>query len=138
MPLYTFISSLTPMQVLKEKVLWTFHFSSFPNFEWECLVIDAPEADDTILGYDFLSYWNPEIDWNQGLINLRTSYSTKPNATASMELLELNSQPTPFASSGIPPLPSDLQALDSSFPTSVGKPMETANFFETLKLTLGA
>ncbi|KAI9601734.1 hypothetical protein KEM48_000837 [Puccinia striiformis f. sp. tritici PST-130] len=57
-----------PMQWLSKKTLWTFKISSFPIFSWECLVIDATGNDDTILGYDFLTHWNPDINWSEGLI----------------------------------------------------------------------
>ena len=90
LPLFSFNSSSEPMQGLKEKVLWTFSFSTFPAFKWEFLVVDAPEQEDTILGYNFLGYWNPEIDWNQGLINLWTNHLTKTNAPHSLAILELN------------------------------------------------
>ncbi|KAI9628196.1 hypothetical protein KEM48_011777 [Puccinia striiformis f. sp. tritici PST-130] len=45
-----------------------FQNSSFPIFSWECLVIDATGNDDAILGYDFLTHWNPDINWSEGLI----------------------------------------------------------------------
>ena len=136
LPLFSFDSSAEPMQVLKEKVLWTFSFSTFPAFEWECLVVDAPGKDDTILGYDFLSYWNPDIDWNQGLINLRTNHSTNPNAPLSLALLELNSQPSPIASSGIPSLPrGSLPLVPFSFP-SAKTPTEPNDLFEDFEVCI--
>ena len=66
------------MQWLAEKVRWTFAISSFPTFEWECLVIDATGKDDAILGYDFLSHWNPNINWSEGLITPRTKPTLLP------------------------------------------------------------
>ncbi|KAI9622009.1 hypothetical protein H4Q26_015447 [Puccinia striiformis f. sp. tritici PST-130] len=57
-----------PMQWLSKKTLWTFKISSFPIFSWGCLVIDATGNDDAILGYDFLTHWNPDINWSEGLI----------------------------------------------------------------------
>ena len=72
-PLFTYHSSLQPMQWLLKKALWTFHITSFPVFDWECLVIDATGKDDAILGYDFLNHWNPDINWTEGLITLRTT-----------------------------------------------------------------
>ncbi|MBW0490084.1 hypothetical protein O181_029799 [Austropuccinia psidii MF-1] len=41
---------------------------SFPSFEWDFLVIDTPKGEDLILGFDFLTHFNPSIDWRQGLI----------------------------------------------------------------------
>ncbi|KAI9625105.1 hypothetical protein H4Q26_016494 [Puccinia striiformis f. sp. tritici PST-130] len=61
-------SFIKPMQWLSKKTLWTFKISSFPIFLWECLVIDATGIDDAILGYDFLTHWNPDINWSEGLI----------------------------------------------------------------------
>ncbi|KAI9605280.1 hypothetical protein H4Q26_003262 [Puccinia striiformis f. sp. tritici PST-130] len=67
-PLFSYSSSSEPMQWLSKKTLWTFKISSFPIFSWECLVIDATGNDDAILGYDFLTHWNPDINWSEGLI----------------------------------------------------------------------
>ena len=69
-PLFTYHSSLQPMQWLLKKALWTFHITSFPFFDWECLVIDATGKDDAILAYDFLNHWNPDINYAEGLITL--------------------------------------------------------------------
>ncbi|MBW0553519.1 hypothetical protein O181_093234 [Austropuccinia psidii MF-1] len=41
---------------------------SFPNFDWEFLVIDTSKGEDIILGFDFLNHVNPYIDWRQGLV----------------------------------------------------------------------
>ncbi|KAI9627638.1 hypothetical protein KEM48_012100 [Puccinia striiformis f. sp. tritici PST-130] len=67
-PLFSYSSSSEPMQWLSKKTLWTFKISSFPTFTWECFVIDATGNDDAILGYDFLTHWNPDINWSEGLI----------------------------------------------------------------------
>ncbi|KNZ50806.1 hypothetical protein VP01_4229g2 [Puccinia sorghi] len=37
------------------------------SFKWDLMVLDAPGMDNTILGHDFLVYWNPDVDWQEGL-----------------------------------------------------------------------
>ena len=44
---------------------------SFPNLEWDFLVVDTPPKEDIILGIDFLHFWNPEVNWQLGLITPR-------------------------------------------------------------------
>ncbi|MBW0589753.1 hypothetical protein O181_129468 [Austropuccinia psidii MF-1] len=46
---------------------------SFPSFEWNFLVIDTPKGKDLILGFEFLNYFNPSIDWKKGIITF-TAY----------------------------------------------------------------
>ncbi|KNZ47778.1 hypothetical protein VP01_6153g1, partial [Puccinia sorghi] len=36
-------------------------------FEWDLTVLDAPGMEDTILGHEFLVYWNSDVDWQEGL-----------------------------------------------------------------------
>ncbi|MBW0539023.1 hypothetical protein O181_078738 [Austropuccinia psidii MF-1] len=47
---------------------------SFPSFEWDFLVIDTPNGEDLILGFDFLNHFNPSIDWRQGLITFNSDH----------------------------------------------------------------
>ncbi|KAI9626667.1 hypothetical protein KEM48_010262 [Puccinia striiformis f. sp. tritici PST-130] len=73
---YSFIglcSSSEPSYWVSQKAKWIFKFSTFPSFEWELVVLDAPGMDDTILGHDFLVHWNPDVNWKEGVINLRTN-----------------------------------------------------------------
>ncbi|MBW0480053.1 hypothetical protein O181_019768 [Austropuccinia psidii MF-1] len=42
---------------------------SLPSFQWDFLVIDTPKGEDLILGFDFLSHFNPSIGWRQGMIS---------------------------------------------------------------------
>ncbi|KAI9602761.1 hypothetical protein H4Q26_002060 [Puccinia striiformis f. sp. tritici PST-130] len=74
---YSFIGlckfSSEPSYWVSQKAKWTFKFSTFPSFEWELVVLDAPGMDDTILGHDFLVHWNPDVNWKEGVINLRTN-----------------------------------------------------------------
>ena len=122
--------------MLEETVPWTFNFSSFPSFEWDCLVVDATKMDDTILGYDFLHYWNPDIDWNQGMINLRASLSSDPSTSASLALMELNSLPPTACSGSSSSLPGALQALEYLSPSSVVKIMEPVDLFEDFEVRI--
>ncbi|KAI9623116.1 hypothetical protein KEM48_009543 [Puccinia striiformis f. sp. tritici PST-130] len=85
-------SSSEPMQWLSKKTLWTFKISSFPIFSWECLVIDATGNDDAILGYDFLTHWNPDINWSEGLIIPRALPPAAP-----IKLLSSSSSQEPSA-----------------------------------------
>ncbi|KAI9623645.1 hypothetical protein H4Q26_014372 [Puccinia striiformis f. sp. tritici PST-130] len=71
------------------KAKWIFKFSTFPSFEWELVVLDAPGMDDTILGHDFLVHWNPDVNWKEGVINLRTN--THQSTNLSSVKIELNS-----------------------------------------------
>ncbi|KNZ44819.1 aspartyl protease family protein, partial [Puccinia sorghi] len=59
-PVYLVNSSKEPSFWVSKKAKWTFHFSNFPSFEWDLTVLDAPGMDYTILGHDFLVYWNPD------------------------------------------------------------------------------
>ncbi|MBW0470852.1 hypothetical protein O181_010567 [Austropuccinia psidii MF-1] len=47
---------------------------SFPSFEWNFLVVDTLKGEDLILGFDFLNYFNPSIDWSQGLITFNADH----------------------------------------------------------------
>ncbi|KNZ63513.1 hypothetical protein VP01_11340g1, partial [Puccinia sorghi] len=87
--------------VLK-KTKWTFHFSNFPSFKWDLTVLDAPGMDNTILGQDFLVYWNPDVDWHEGVINCQTNTSQSANLPSVNQ--ELNS------------LPESAIKLDNTFP----------------------
>ncbi|KNZ57011.1 hypothetical protein VP01_2263g4, partial [Puccinia sorghi] len=64
------VSSLKePSFWISKKSKWTFIFSIFPSFKCET-VLDAPGMDETIVGHDFLIHWNPDVDWQEGVINL--------------------------------------------------------------------
>ncbi|KNZ58947.1 hypothetical protein VP01_1828g5 [Puccinia sorghi] len=69
-PVYLVNSFKEPSFWVSKKTNWNFHFSNFPSFEWDLMVLDAPGMDNTILGHEFLVYWNPDVDWQEGVINL--------------------------------------------------------------------
>ncbi|KAI9616251.1 hypothetical protein KEM48_005280 [Puccinia striiformis f. sp. tritici PST-130] len=97
-----------PMQWLSKKTLWTFKISSFPIFSWECLVIDATGNDDAILGYDFLTHWNPDINWSEGLIIPRALPPAAPIKLLSSSSQEPVSLRSLIAMSSNGSLPDDL------------------------------
>ncbi|MBW0469620.1 hypothetical protein O181_009335 [Austropuccinia psidii MF-1] len=49
---------------------------SFPSFEWDFLVIDTPNGEDLILGFDFLNHFNPFIDWRKGIITFNADHKS--------------------------------------------------------------
>ncbi|KNZ64632.1 hypothetical protein VP01_10099g1 [Puccinia sorghi] len=71
--------------------------------------------DDTILGHDFLVYWNPDVNWQEGVINLRTNTSQSANLSPVNQ--ELNSLPDSVIKLDNTFLPGDLQYPD--FPSSL-------------------
>jgi len=101
-PVYLVSSSKDPSFWVSKKTKWIFNFSTFPSFEWDLTVLDAPGMDDTILGHDFLVHWNPDVNWQEGVINLRTNTSQSANLSSVNK--ELNS------------LPDNIIKLDDDFP----------------------
>ena len=84
-PIFLVSSSSQPSYWVSKKARWTFNFSSsFPIFEWDLYVLDTPGMDDTILGHDFLVHWNPDVDWGEGVINLRTNPTQSTNLSSSI------------------------------------------------------
>ncbi|MBW0475567.1 hypothetical protein O181_015282 [Austropuccinia psidii MF-1] len=47
---------------------------SLPSSEWDLLVIDTPKGEDLILGFYFLSYFDPSMDWRQYLITFNSDH----------------------------------------------------------------
>ncbi|KNZ56977.1 hypothetical protein VP01_2273g2 [Puccinia sorghi] len=114
-PVYLVNSLKEPSFWVSKKTKWTFHFSNFPSFEWDLTVLDAPGMDDTILGHDFLVYWNPDVNWQEGVINLRTNTSQSANLSPVNQ--ELNSLPDSVIKLDNTFPPGDLQYPD--FPSSL-------------------
>ncbi|KAI9630987.1 hypothetical protein KEM48_013351 [Puccinia striiformis f. sp. tritici PST-130] len=81
-PIFLVSSSSEPSYWVSRKAKWIFKFSTFPSFEWELVVLDAPGMDDTILGHDFLVHWNPDVNWKEGVINLRTNTHQSTNLSS--------------------------------------------------------
>ncbi|MBW0513158.1 hypothetical protein O181_052873 [Austropuccinia psidii MF-1] len=67
-PPFILDSNESPAFFITHYTKWVNYLPSFPNFEWDFFIIDSPKGEDLILGYDFLYYFNPIIDWKNGLI----------------------------------------------------------------------
>ncbi|MBW0583715.1 hypothetical protein O181_123430 [Austropuccinia psidii MF-1] len=67
-PLFILDSNEPPALFITHYTKWVVDFPSFPSFEWDFFIIDSPKGEDLILGYDFRYYFNPIIDWKNGLI----------------------------------------------------------------------
>ncbi|MBW0547022.1 hypothetical protein O181_086737 [Austropuccinia psidii MF-1] len=46
-------------------------------------IIDSPKGEDLILGYDFLYYFNPIIDWKNGLVTYDSSHKDSSGMNSS-------------------------------------------------------
>ncbi|MBW0490409.1 hypothetical protein O181_030124 [Austropuccinia psidii MF-1] len=66
-PLFILDSNESPALFITHYTKWVVELPSFPSFEWDFFIIDSPKGEDLILGYDFLYYFNPIIDWKNGL-----------------------------------------------------------------------
>ncbi|MBW0568359.1 hypothetical protein O181_108074 [Austropuccinia psidii MF-1] len=67
-PLIILDSSESPSLFVTHHTKYMVELPSFPSFKWDFLVIDTPNGEDLILGFDFINHFNPSIDWKQGLI----------------------------------------------------------------------
>ncbi|MBW0560503.1 hypothetical protein O181_100218 [Austropuccinia psidii MF-1] len=67
-PLTIFDSFESPSFSVTHHTKYMVELPSFPSLEWDFLVIDTPKGEDLILGFDFVSHFNPSIDLRQGLI----------------------------------------------------------------------
>ncbi|MBW0509859.1 hypothetical protein O181_049574 [Austropuccinia psidii MF-1] len=62
-PLIILDSSESPSLFVTHHTKYIVELPSFPSFEWDFLVIDTPKGEDLILGFEFLSQFNPSMDW---------------------------------------------------------------------------
>ncbi|MBW0532152.1 hypothetical protein O181_071867 [Austropuccinia psidii MF-1] len=102
-------SSESPSSFVTHHTKYMVELPSFPRFEWYFLVIDTPKGEDLILGFEFLNYCNPSIDWRQGLITLNAdhkdyydpsnSFSNGFSSANSCEILVGDSRTPSFPSS---------------------------------------
>ncbi|MBW0489890.1 hypothetical protein O181_029605 [Austropuccinia psidii MF-1] len=83
---------------------------SFPRFEWEFLSIDTPKGEDLILGFDFLTHFNPSIDWRQGLITFNADHEDyyDPSSSFSSDFSCSKSCSTRVGDSRTPSFPSSV------------------------------
>ncbi|MBW0510689.1 hypothetical protein O181_050404 [Austropuccinia psidii MF-1] len=73
-PLFILDSNESTSLFITHYTKWFVNFPSFPSCEWHLFIIDSPKGEDLILGYDFLYYFNPIIDWKNGLITYDPSH----------------------------------------------------------------
>ncbi|MBW0491113.1 hypothetical protein O181_030828 [Austropuccinia psidii MF-1] len=73
-PLIVLDPSESPSLFVTHNTKYMAELPSFPSFVWNLLVIDTPKGEDLILGFDFLNYFNPCIDWRQRLITFITDH----------------------------------------------------------------
>ncbi|MBW0491750.1 hypothetical protein O181_031465 [Austropuccinia psidii MF-1] len=73
-PLIILDSSESPSLFVTHYTKYMVELPSFPSFEWDFLVIDTPKEEDLILSFDFLSNFNPSIDFRQGLITFNANH----------------------------------------------------------------
>ncbi|MBW0506257.1 hypothetical protein O181_045972 [Austropuccinia psidii MF-1] len=67
-PLIILDSSESPSFFVTHHTKYMVELPSFPSFELDFLVIDAPKGENLILSFDFLNHFNPSIDWRNWLI----------------------------------------------------------------------
>ncbi|MBW0579300.1 hypothetical protein O181_119015 [Austropuccinia psidii MF-1] len=83
-PLFILDSNESPALFITDYKKWVFYLPSFSSFEWEFFIIDSPNGEDLISGYDLLYHLNSIIDWKNGLITYDSSgiESSASNALA--------------------------------------------------------
>ncbi|MBW0508628.1 hypothetical protein O181_048343 [Austropuccinia psidii MF-1] len=67
-PLFILDSNKSPALFITHYTKWVVDLPSFPNFELDFYIIDSPNGEYLILGYDFLYHFNPIIDWKNGFL----------------------------------------------------------------------
>ncbi|MBW0572809.1 hypothetical protein O181_112524 [Austropuccinia psidii MF-1] len=123
-PLIILESSESASLFVTHQAKYMVDLPSFPSFEWDLLVINPPKGEDLLLGFDFLSRFNPSIDWRQGLITFDAdhkdhsdppkSFSRDSSSAKSCEALLGDARAPSFPSSfHIPSLNSHQSILSS-------------------------
>ncbi|MBW0513492.1 hypothetical protein O181_053207 [Austropuccinia psidii MF-1] len=109
-PLIISDSSESPSLFLTHHTEDMVEIPSFQSFEWDFLVINTPKGEDLILGFDFLNYVNPSIDWRQGLITCNSDHKDYqyPSKTFSNELSSDKSCSALVGDSRTPSFPSSV------------------------------
>ncbi|MBW0571292.1 hypothetical protein O181_111007 [Austropuccinia psidii MF-1] len=84
---------------------WVVYLPSLSSFEWAFFIIDRPQGEDLILGYDFLYHFNCIIDRENELITYDfggiTSFTSNNFATYVNSVAPVDDLKTP-------PLPSSV------------------------------
>ncbi|MBW0504835.1 hypothetical protein O181_044550 [Austropuccinia psidii MF-1] len=90
---------------------------SFPSFEWGFLVIDTRKGEDLILGFDFLTYFKPYIDWRQGHITFNADHKDyyAPFKSFSNSLLSAESYSDLVGDSRTQSFPSSFHIISLNF-----------------------
>ncbi|MBW0569737.1 hypothetical protein O181_109452 [Austropuccinia psidii MF-1] len=73
-PLFILDSNESPALFITHYTKLVVDFPSFPSFEWDFFIIDSPQGEYLILGYDLLYHFNPIIDWKNELITYDSSH----------------------------------------------------------------
>ncbi|MBW0464873.1 hypothetical protein O181_004588 [Austropuccinia psidii MF-1] len=88
---------------------------SFTSFEWDLLVIDTPKGEDLILGFDFITHFEPSIDWRKVLITFipdpSNAFSNDFHSVNTFAALVGNSRTPSFTASVHIPSPNSHQSL---------------------------
>ena len=103
LPLFNLSSHSSPSQWITHKTSWAVKIPNFPTFKWDFLIIDSPDTEDIILGYDFLSTFNPVIDWVEGTIHPRKDIIHPSVVSQFSSVLDNHSDPIPSSSSSFLP-----------------------------------
>ncbi|MBW0499203.1 hypothetical protein O181_038918 [Austropuccinia psidii MF-1] len=73
-PLIILDSSESPSLSVNYHTEYMVELPSFPSFEWDFLVIDTLKGEDLIVGFDFLTRFDPSVYWRQGLITFNSDH----------------------------------------------------------------
>ncbi|MBW0468434.1 hypothetical protein O181_008149 [Austropuccinia psidii MF-1] len=94
---------------------------SFPSFEWEFLVINTPKGEDLILGFNFLNFFNPSIDWRKGLITFNSDHKHyyDPSSSFSNDFSSAKSFADLVGDSRTPSFPSSVHIPSLNFHKSL-------------------
>ncbi|MBW0552073.1 hypothetical protein O181_091788, partial [Austropuccinia psidii MF-1] len=93
-PIFILDSNESTFFFITHYTKWVFDFPSLPSFEGDLFITDSPKGEDLILGYDILYYFDPIIDWNNGLI----TYDSSPKDSSDIILSSSNDFATDFNS----------------------------------------
>ncbi|MBW0464838.1 hypothetical protein O181_004553 [Austropuccinia psidii MF-1] len=103
-PLIFLDSSESPSLFVTDHTKYMIELPSFPSFEWDVLVIDTPEGEDLIMGFEFLNHFNAVTDWRQGLI----SFNSDPSKSFSNDFSSAKLCADLVGGSRIPSFPSSV------------------------------
>ncbi|MBW0472801.1 hypothetical protein O181_012516 [Austropuccinia psidii MF-1] len=82
--LIIFVYSESPSLFVNHSTKYMVELPYFPSFEWFFLVIDTPNGEDLISGFDSIYNFNPSIDWRKGLIAFNYYYKDSRNSSITL------------------------------------------------------